>query len=75
MILNNTIFFARIGIIFSKTPKNEVIHFSYLYLLHVLNIIFGFEIDLLKLHMTVNHQTNNRNRLSWCIRLVSNDIC
>ena len=44
-----------------NTHKKRYSLCSHLYLL---KIISGFEIDLLHLHMTLNLQTNNRNRLS-----------
>ena len=56
---------GRNGIILLKTPQNEVLHFALILFVENNNcFILDFEIDLLISHITLNHQTNNKNRLS-----------
>ena len=61
MTLNNTSF-ARNGIILSKHSGNEVLHLFSFVFIRIFLFYFGFELDLLTLYMTLNHQTNNINR-------------
>ena len=64
MTLNNNILLLEIRLSCQKHPKTKYYIRSHLYLLKITFFIFGFEIDLLTLHMTLNHQTNHRIRLS-----------
>ena len=64
MTLTNTNI-GRNGIILSKHPKTRYYFLlSFLFVEKNIFVIFDFEIDLLTLHITLNHQTNNKNRLS-----------